>query len=407
MTHGGPTGVHRLSRPLVLVVLPGLLIMAATSLLFGCGGGGGGGGTNSPTPVVLAWNDLGMHCMNEDFSEICILPPYNTLCATVIDRSTDEPRILTSGVTITYGVPGNTHSADKTNFWTYAQALLGASPAPNVGLTGNGLTGTMVPAAGQNWWTATGIPITPIDDTGKLNPYNLALVSAKPSAGALALTRAVVPVSWEMRCDLCHKTAGISTATDIINKHVAKHTTDTPLTRPVLCAQCHAEPNLGTTGDPGVPSLSQAMHGSHASRMAAAGLANPCYACHPGVQTQCLRDVHYSKGMTCVDCHGDMNAVADPRRRPWVDEPKCGSPTCHHKAGSEYEQSGARYRDSHGHSNVACPACHGSPHAIAPSVEPNDNVQAIALQGHAGTIDTCTVCHRQQPGDPFFHRVRD
>ena len=35
---------------------------------------------SKPAPyVVLGYNELGMHCMNEDFSEICILPPFNTL----------------------------------------------------------------------------------------------------------------------------------------------------------------------------------------------------------------------------------------------------------------------------------------------------------------------------------------
>ena len=29
--------------------------------------------------VVLGYNDLGMHCMNQDFSQLCILPPFNTL----------------------------------------------------------------------------------------------------------------------------------------------------------------------------------------------------------------------------------------------------------------------------------------------------------------------------------------
>ena len=29
--------------------------------------------------VVFAWNDLGMHCMNRDFSELMVLPPFNVL----------------------------------------------------------------------------------------------------------------------------------------------------------------------------------------------------------------------------------------------------------------------------------------------------------------------------------------
>jgi len=69
--------------------------------------------------VVLGYNELGMHCMNQDFSEICILPPFNNLRAQVIVRG-EDPHIVTSGATVSYKVPGNTSSAGKTNFWTYA-----------------------------------------------------------------------------------------------------------------------------------------------------------------------------------------------------------------------------------------------------------------------------------------------
>jgi hypothetical protein len=75
--------------------------------------------------------------------------------------------------------------------------------------------------------------------------------------------------------------------------------------------------------------------------------------------------------------------------------------------GHEYEQPGKLYRDSVGHHGVKCITCHGSPHAIGPSINPRDNVQPIALQGHPGTIDKCTVCHRTQPHDPFDHRRED
>jgi hypothetical protein len=50
-------------------------------------------------------------------------------------------------------------------------------------------------------------------------------------------------------------------------------------------------------------------------------------------------------------------------------------------------------RDSHG--NVACAACHGAAHAIWPNREPaaNDNLTALQLQGHTGTLLACNVCH--------------
>ena len=81
-----------------------------------------------PTEVVVfGYNDLGMHCMNDDFSELLILPPYNTLHAQVVDRSEGDPHILKENLTVKYSIPGNTHSADKTNFWKHAEALFGVT----------------------------------------------------------------------------------------------------------------------------------------------------------------------------------------------------------------------------------------------------------------------------------------
>ena len=98
--------------------------------------------------IAFGYNELGMHCMNQDFSEFMLLPPYNNLRAQILERGGEDPRIVTSGVTVNYTIPSNTHSSDKTNFWTYAQALLGATPAPDVGLTGHGLSGTMALTGG-------------------------------------------------------------------------------------------------------------------------------------------------------------------------------------------------------------------------------------------------------------------
>ncbi len=35
-----------------------------------------------------------------------------------------------------------------------------------------------------------------------------------------------------------------------------------------------------------------------------------CYYCHPGNDTQCLRSVMAVKGMSCQNCHGDLQAIA-------------------------------------------------------------------------------------------------
>ncbi|MBI5585157.1 MAG: hypothetical protein HY892_15190, partial [Deltaproteobacteria bacterium] len=112
--------------------------------------------------VVLAWNDLGMHCYNRDFSDLGVLPPFNNLWAQVIKLG-DPPQKITTGITVTYEFPDNTYSVGKSNFWTYAQKLFGlAAPLPaNVGLTGKGLSGTM-DLAGDHF-EAEGIPLLEIE----------------------------------------------------------------------------------------------------------------------------------------------------------------------------------------------------------------------------------------------------
>jgi hypothetical protein len=360
--------------------------------------------------VVLGFNDLGMHCMNQDFSEMCILPPYNNLHAQVIDRTQDSPQIVNEHVTVSYSIPGNTFSAGKTNFWDFAKPLFGVALPKNVGLTGNKLSGTLL-AQPDGDWAATGIPITPIMDDGTENPYALSLIKVTSGTKTLAATQAVVPVSWEISCNLCHNTPGVSVASSILLSHDKLHGTNLINQKPVLCATCHSDPALGTPGVAGVKSMSAAMHGSHATRFTpeilqtVGGQKNLCYSCHPGFRTHCQRDIHFAKGVTCIDCHGSMAAVGDIKRTPWVDEPKCSD--CHTRKGFAFEEPGKLFKTSRGHNGVKCASCHGSPHAITPTVTNADNVQAIQTQGHAGTINDCKVCHKVRPDDPFNHTLGD
>ena len=354
--------------------------------------------------VVLAANDLGMHCMQQDFQDFLILPPYNNVHAQVIDRSGEHPVIIDENVTVELAIPGNTRSSDKTNFWTYDQDLLGVDLPPDVGLTGVGMAGQLEPTPAHDW-KIEGIPITPIDDDGRENPYPLATITVRQGGQILAQTQAVVPVSWEINCNLCHVADDKSTAELILAAHDTNQGTDLLNSRPVFCAGCHADPALGAPGQPGVSTFSSAMHTKHAPYENMVDLDNYCYSCHPGIRTQCQRDVHLANGTTCNDCHGGMEAVGDPARTPWVDEPRCGD--CHSRPGFDFEQPGTLYRNSRGHGGVQCYACHGSPHAITPTVTEVDNLQALNLQGHPGKIDSCVVCHSQDEGDPFFHKMDD
>ena len=67
-----------------------IFVLLSIWLLTACGGGESDTEKNSyqekPTNnykyTLLAWNDLGMHCMDgKDFSVFSILPPYNNLHA--------------------------------------------------------------------------------------------------------------------------------------------------------------------------------------------------------------------------------------------------------------------------------------------------------------------------------------
>jgi hypothetical protein len=372
--------------------------------------------------IVLAWNDLGMHCYNPDFTDLAVLPPYNTLWAQVI-RVGDPPQIVTSGVTVTYVFTDNTYSAGKTNFWTYAQHIfdLPNPLPPNIGLAGKGLSGAM--DLNGSHFEAVGIPLTEYRDSAPTTryPYQLATITVKDASTGLTLTQNIVvaPVSTEMHCDNCHADDGDATTrypitptgkvdTNILTLHdylsqsqyPAGHTglLMDPSRRPILCAECHSSNALGAPGAPGVESLSNAMHNHHKNLDDITPDTAGCYNCHPGPQTQCLRDVMSQQyGMTCINCHGAMQQVAlNPA--PWLHEPRCD--TCH---GPNAALDQPLYRHSRGHGGVYCEGCHDSTHAIAPSREPNDAIKFIRLQGEAGTLQECTVCHTTEPTDTFQH----
>ena len=366
-------------------------------------------GIGTPPPgngqyAIIAWNDLGMHCMDPSYEDFSILPPYNTLWAQVIRRG-NAPAITTSGVTVEYRILGNTRSDNKTNFWQYAQTLFGlAQPLTlNVGLKGNGLSGLMK-SAGDHF-VAEAIPLTEYLDNNLTAPYpyQVAEFVARDSNGTIvASTQAVAPVSTELHCEYCHNdngSANYDIATGVVKQnililHDQKHSTTLMAQRPVLCASCHSSNALGTAGQQSIPNLSSAIHGRHANAGIDDGtMTGTCYACHPGAQTKCLRGAMFLAGTTCYDCHGGLANVANPNRKPWIEEPRCDQ--CHD--ASHGENSGTLYRFSKGHQGIYCQACHGSQHAISPSRENNDNVQAILLQNHTGTIDTCTVCHLVTP----------
>ncbi len=182
--------------------------------------------------TLVGWNNLGMHCMDKDFSVFSILPPYNTIEAQLIVNGV----LVTNGTgyTVTYQAVAdptgsiNTSSAGKSDFYTYTPYLYGALN-PDAGLLGWNMPGlgntpqsmlfenSNSPAAGVtarvNWFRAEGIPITPYDDQLNKNPYPLMRLIARDSANTIIATNDIVlPVSDEMDCRACHASGSGSAA---------------------------------------------------------------------------------------------------------------------------------------------------------------------------------------------------
>lgn len=343
--------------------------------------------------AVLPVNDLGMHCMDKEYSVFSVLPPFNVVNTQVVYRNPwGNPILLDdsfvevrySGATDLNGSV-NTTSTGKTDFWTYADDLFNTT-LPH----GQGMLGAYMPADAPtpgpqpthfnpafDWFAAEGIPITPIDDAGNYNPYPVMRFGAYRPGGdrMVAYTDAVVPVSSEVDCKLCHAAGEIganrpgvtwSLSTDeevetkenILILHDHDFGTTLMAETPVLCANCHYSPALDLAGTGPVGEqlnhslMSQAMHSYHGGLTDGSGnpvfppngtVEQTCFQCHPGFQTQCQRGAMADGGMQCLDCHGDMLAVGGDypllaggsidgtndggARRPWMDLPRCQS--CH------------------------------------------------------------------------------
>ena len=328
---------------------------------------------------IFAFNDLGMHCYDSDYSVFTILPPFNNLHAQVLRRG-PVPRILdNTSVRVFYSArkdasgsinttSGKVNGVPKTNFWDHVLALFGLSLEVNYGIPVPppdgpsarmpGRTNRPRPFVhgydpGMKWFSALGIPMTQVDDQLKDNPYPLMKVEARSAGYPVTALPVVVPVSNEMSCGNCHATGNLAANDDVGLKygilgwsssqdpviqykenililHDAANLTTLMSSQPVLCAVCHYSPALDLTGSGpppgGLPYMSHALHGHHGQLVDGTGIpifprdrgtaTNPCYECHPGKNTQCFRGVMAQAGLVCIDCHGNMLAVGGVGRLP-------------------------------------------------------------------------------------------
>ncbi len=277
--------------------------------------------------TLVGWNNLGMHCMDSDYSVFSILPPYNTIEAQLIVNG----MLVTSGsgYTVTYQAFAdpdgsiNTTSVGKGNFYTYTPFLYGTL-APDTGLLGWKMPGAAntpqrmlfetanSPAAGVstpvNWFRAEGIPLMPFDDAKRHNTYPMMRLVARNSANTVIATADIVlPVSDEMDCRACHASGSQAAAMpsagwvydasaerdyrlNILRRHDEDQFAHVALAysgalaargynaaglyatvvsdhKPVLCAACHQSEALPGSGIAGIPPLTAAVHTLHADVM--------------------------------------------------------------------------------------------------------------------------------------------
>jgi PKD repeat protein len=370
------------------IALVSLILVAAAPLAMAQGSG----------YTLIGWNDLGMHCMDADYSVFSILPPYNVIHAQILDPSGNlitNPDAL--GITVTYeGVADpdgsiNTTSVGKTNFWDWVVSLFGpatASLVPDQGLAGSDMPGPVNDPqpmhfdTGFDWFSAEGIPITPWDDSDAKNYYPMMkLVARNASGSVLATTRIVLPVSDEMSCASCHGPSSIGSEAmprggwitdsdpereyrlNILLLHdqlqegstqftdalatagyntLGLYATVTSDGKSILCDNCHGSNALPGTGQAGISPLTEAVHSLHAGvtdhsngmTLDASANRTACYTCHPGSDTRCLR--------------GAMGAAVA----------------------------------SNGDLSMQCQSCHG-------------NMSRVGAEGRAGWFDqpTCQNCH--------------
>ncbi|MDD5758362.1 MAG: hypothetical protein PHI06_04700 [Desulfobulbaceae bacterium] len=416
----------------------------------GSGGSGGSGATRDL--VVLATNDLGMHCACPGTEYFMLLPPFNTIRAQVIERG-KEPKVLGAedGIVIEYKMVENTDASLKSDpyysTWIKNMPKYGFGPAVRAdgkvqGISGATLSGQLEPQK-EGWWEIVGIPAYPdatnstaadkimTDPLGgpNRNPYLTAEIKVKDAVSGQLLTetKAVVPVAFGGCCN-CHlqltKDKGMEpTPANSFALMGSLHKRDSGIDfskidpdgdgqpGPIRCSACHLDPAMGETTAPGYKgyatskyTFSNVLHRWHAENEAVKkydpNLATNCYACHPGNNVGCFRDFHADKGLWCTDCHGDLNQRAAEGQvdNPWsrMTLPKCAD--CHGdmgEGGGNVNVFGGEFLNSRGHvdQKVLCSSCHGSPHALYPSSVAKDNYQPLTLQGSESAIGKCDVCH--------------
>jgi len=151
-----------------------------------------------------------------------------------------------------------------------------------------------------------------------------------------------------------------------------------------------------------------------------------CTKCHTGATEKSYRDIHHASGLQCDNCHGDMLAVGNAHankqydanltgggvytgesvhfRRPWLDEPDCGS--CHVGNGNKKEAGDGFF--SAGVKKVAWDAKDPAKASVFPEDARFAVMPVVEMRKEkvsvAGADGVSTTAYREQPISQALYR---
>jgi hypothetical protein len=401
-----------------------------------------GCGASSRDVIVVATNDLGMHCACPGSEYFMLLPPFNTFRAQVIERGGQSPVVLDDpdDIRVEYDVVENTEASLRADpyysKWMEMMPKYGFGPAENAqgqiqGLTGATLDGEMHAKTGEGWWEVVGVPVFPdvsdnsapadkvmIDALGPNNPNRNPYLSVNVNVydqsndALLATTQTVAPVAFGGCCN-CHldvttNNTGIQNPTpkDSFEEMGRLHSLngsginiaqidpdgdDVP--GPVRCSACHLDPAMGESSPPGgytdmntdaqlsvsQYTFSDVLHRGH--------LENPnAVAMDPDLAVNCY-NCHPGNGVNCYRGHHVNKSGAEGTM--WCTD-------CH----GDLHQRVAEGQLEQPWSDATLPACEDC-HRNTGELGPDDGTylhmgvfgRYLNSRGHKNDKILCSTCH--------------
>ena len=353
--------------------------------------------------TVVGWNNLGMHCMDSDYSVFSVLPPFNTINAQLVRGINGTAAVFTNDITITYQAVAdaagsiNTTSRGKGNFYEYMGSIFGATLPVDAGLPvpdppgiiyhmpgTNNVPQAMTPETGFNWFVAYGIPIFPTDDSGKPNQYPMMrLVASNSLNQILATTDIVLPVSDEMNCKLCHLSGSGPAA-----RPIAGWVNDANPGRDYRLNILRLHDERQWTNHAALYAAALASNNFNSAGLYATVVVDKapfiCAACHKSEALPIPQLLGIPQLTTAV--HGHHAAVIDPRNSLTLDAEnnRVGCYTCHPGSVTRCLRGamGKAVNPADGSMAMQCQSCHG-------------NMSAVGDAGRTGWFEepNCQGCH--------------